>query len=144
SVTDPTPGSLAARSFTIVLTSLPSMYDDAGVSRKPQVGDRLSPFTDRANIIAKSVEAYFDSLGPGELVASDSVRYARAARQPKPAVQYPTRAGQGMMRYILSGLGGTAADAELTSISRNDPDLPTNMIDDPNMVTFGPTNVYPL
>jgi len=144
SVTDPTPGSSIARTFVVVLSSLPGLLDENFVARLPLVGDKISPFTDRADIIANSVEAYFDTLGPGEAVLTTSVQYARAARRPIPAVSYPFRAGQGILRYLLSGLGGTAADAELTSISRNEPDIPTNIVDGPNMITFGATNIFPL
>jgi len=126
------------------LSSLPGLLDENFVARLPLVGDKISPFTDRADIIANSVEAYFDTLGPGEAVLTTSVQYARAARRPIPAVSYPFRAGQGILRYLLSGLGGTAADAELTSISRNEPDIPTNIVDGPNMITFGATNIFPL
>lgn len=144
SVTDPSPGSSSARTFVVVLASLPDLLDSSYVARLPLVGDKISPYTDRADIIAKSIESYFDSLGPGEVIPTSSVQYARAARRPLPAVQYPFRAGQGVLRYLLSGLGGTAADAELTSISRNEPDVPTNIVDGPNMVTFGATNIFPL
>ena len=41
-------------------------------------------------------------------------------------------------------LGGTAtAAAELSLISRNDPDLPASIPDGPNMVTFGHANIFP-
>jgi len=144
SVTDPTPGASTPRTFVVVLTSLPDLLDANFVTRLPLVGDKLSPYTDRADIIAESSEAYFDTLGPGEMVLSNDVRYSRTARRPIPAVQYPYRAGQGILRYLLSGLGGTAADAQLTSISRNEPDVPTNIVDGPNMITFGATNIFPL
>jgi len=147
SITDPTPGGPGGRDFTIVLNTEPVMYDDAIVPRVTpviQVGDRLSPYTDRLTIIAEAIETYFDSLGPGEVIASDDVRFARAARQPRPSVQYPIRAGQAILSVLIDALGGTAADAELTSISRNEPDLPTNVVDGPNLVTFGHTNVFPL
>lgn len=147
SVVDSVPGGPGGRTFTITLNSEPVMYDSAGNLRTTpviDVGDRLSPYTDRAPILAESMEAYFDSLGPGEVVDSDDVRFARGARQPRPSVEAPIRAGQGLLSYVIQGLGGTAADAELVSISRNEPDLPTNVVDGPNMVTFGHTNVFPL
>jgi hypothetical protein len=144
SVTDPNPGSFVARTFVVVLNSVPVLYDETKTARIPLIGDRISPFTDRLNTIAKSVEAYFDSLGPGEVVASTDMRFARAARSPTPSVQYPIRAGQGVLRYLLSALGGVAADAELTSISVNEPSLPTNVTDGPNMITFGAMSVFPL
>lgn len=141
------PGGPGVRSFTITLNTEPVMYDPAGVVRTTpviEVGDRLSPFTDRLALIAESTEGYFDSLGPGEVVSSTDVRAARAARQPRPANKFPIRAGQALISAILDALGGTASDAELSFISRNDPDLPTSIIDGPNLVTFGDINIFPL
>ena len=145
SITDA--GGPGVRTFTIVLNSEPLMYDDAGAQRVTPViavGDRLSPYTDRATIVAETMEAYFDSLGPGEVVSPSDLRAVRAARQPRPADKYPIRAGQALISYLIDALGGTAADAELTFISRNDPDLPTNITDGPNIVTFGDANIFPL
>lgn len=147
SITDSNPGSTVPRLFTIVLNAEPVMYDAAINPRATpvvHVSDRLSPFTDRKDILAEAIEAYFDSLGPGEAVLSTDPRFARAARQPRPSQEAPIRAGQAILSYVISALGGTAADAELTYISRNEPDVPTNITDGPNMVTFGHINVFPL
>lgn len=145
SITDA--GGPGVRDFTIVLNSEPLMYDANGVPRVTpviQVGDRLSPYTDRAVIIAEAMEGYFDSLGPGEVVGPVDQRSVRAARQPRPSDKFPIRAGQALIGDLLDALGGTAADGELTFISRNDPDLPTNITDGPNLVTFGHANIFPL
>lgn len=147
SVTDPTPGGTAARTFVIVLNAEPLMFDAAGAPRITPVielGDRLSPFTDRAEIIAESMEGYFDSLGPGQVVSPSDSRAVRAARQPSFADSFSIRAGQALVGDVLDALGGTASDIELTVISRNEPDLPTNLTDGPNMITFGDANVFPL
>jgi hypothetical protein len=144
SVTDPQPGTSIARSFIVVLATAPVLYDGGGGERLPMEGDRISPFTDRAGIMAEAIEAYFDSLGPGEMIDPESASFVRSARRPLANVRWPQRAGQGILRYLLSGLGGTAADAELTQITRNEPDLPTNVTDGPNMVIFGAINVFPL
>ena len=140
-------GDPGVRDFTITLLTEPLMYDSAGVPRTTPViavGDRISPYTDRFTLVAESMEGYFDSLGPGEVVSTTDVRAARAARQPRPATKYPIRAGQSLISAITDSLGGTAADAELSFISRNDPDLPSNIIDGPNMVTYGDCNIFPL
>ena len=141
------PGGPGLRDFTITLNTEPVMYDDTQVARTTpviQTGNRISPFTDRLAIVADAMEGYFDSLGPGEVVSTTDVRAARAARQPRPSDKFPIRAGQALVGDILDALGGTAADAELTLITRNDPDLPTNIIDGPNLVTFGDCNIFPL
>ena len=129
---------------TIVLNTPPQLFDADGLSRDIVVGDRISPFTDRLDVVAEATETYFDSLGPGEVVADSDLRFARAARQPRPSNQSPIRAGQAILSVLLDALAGSAVDAELTRISRNDPDLPTNIVDGPNIVTFGDLNIYPL
>ena len=147
SVTDPSPGTSIVRTFTIVLSAEPLMYDAAGAVRVTpviEVGDRLSPFPDRVGIIADAMEGYFDSLGPGQVVSASDSRSVRAARQPKPSDKFPIRAGQALIGVVLDALGGTAADGQLTVISRNEPDLPTNMTDGSNMITFGDANIFPL
>lgn len=121
---------------TVTLTSAPT-------TRALAVGDRISPYTDRLTVIAHSLESYFDGLGPGEVIASTDPRFARAVRFPPATDAYPYRAGQALISVLIDTLGGTANDAELEEISRNDPDLPTEIIDGPKQVTLGAVNVYP-
>ena len=45
---------------------------------------------------------------------------------------------------MTSALGSSTSDAELTLITRNEPDVPTNIVDGPFMITFGVTNLFPL
>ncbi len=127
----------ATNVFDVVLASAPTGHTLA-------LGDRISPYTDQFTAIAEAVESYFDTLGPGEVVQSADPRFARAARQPAPADDFPIRAGQAVIGTIQDALGGVSADSELTEISRNEPDLPTNIVDGPFYVTFGNTNVFPL
>lgn len=108
-------------------------------------GQRLSPYTDRLTIIAESIEAYFDELGPGEVVDLDTdVLADRAARYPGPSSYYPYRAGHVVLARLIESLGGSTSDAELTSISRNEPDLPGDVVDGPNIVTLGKLSVFAL
>lgn len=110
-----------------------------------QVGDVISAGNQRAQLIAESFEAYFDEIGPSELVASDDVRYVRARRFPRSDLEYPTRAGQGVIARLDDNLGGALADGELEYISQNDPTLPTEfeIIAGPNMLTLGHVGIYP-
>ena len=126
----------------INLTQGPSftLVDDTD----PDGGTRVSPYTDRLVVIAEAIEQYFDSLGPGELVATTDPRFARAARNPRPEVNYPARAGQGIIAILIDSLGNVAKDAELTFIAQNDPTLPVNLLTGPNIVGVGHVNVYPL
>jgi hypothetical protein len=124
---------------TIVLNSSPA--PDLTIA----TGDRLSPYTDRLTVVAEALEDYFDSLGPGEVVnLTTDTRAARAFRYPTPAQESPSRAGQSMLAVIIEALGGLVPDAELTFISRNEPDLPGDISDGPNIVTLGDVNIHPL
>lgn len=116
----------------------------AAPSKTVIVGDRVSPFTDRLTVIAEALELFFDSLGPGEILPKNDPRFSRAARQPRPNVKFPFRAGQGIISVLVDALGGVAPDAELSVISRTDPDLPANVSDGPNKVTLGKVTIYPL
>lgn len=121
----------------IILNQAPTMTIAAG--------DHLSPYTDRLIVIAESLEDYFDTLGPGEVIDLDTDhRAARALRFPTPAQQSPSRAGSALLVPLLEVLGGLATSAELTVISRNDPDLPNDIVDGPNIVTLGDVNIHPL
>lgn len=122
---------------TIVLNQAPTMTI--------ATGDSLSPYTDRLVVIAEALEDYFDGLGPGEVVDLDTdARATRALRYPRPSQQSPIRAGQALLAPLLEALGGLAPDAELTYISRNEPDLPGDISDGPNIVTLGDVNIHPL
>jgi uncharacterized phage protein gp47/JayE len=124
--------------FTVELNAAPS-YEDLSV------GQRISPYTDRLEIIAQTAESYFDELGPGEVVDETSdLRGQRARRFPPPSEQYPSRAGSAILSRMVDVLGGAATDTELSYISRNEPDLPNQIIDGPNQVVLGHLSVFPL
>ena len=107
------------------------------------LGDWISPAMARHAIVAESAEAYFDSLGPGELVDLDAdVLAVRAFRRPSPNEERPSRAGQQITTFLREGLGGTASEALLASISETTPDLPSDPIDGPSMITLGKFSVY--
>jgi len=109
------------------------------------VDDRISPYTDQNLLIAETVADYFDELGPGEVVDLDTDhRAVRAFRFPTPSVKYPSRAGQVVVTRLIDALGGISTDATLERISRNSPDLPTDITDGPNIVTLGELNIFSL
>lgn len=109
------------------------------------VGDWISPATLQMTALAEAVEAYFDSLGPGEVVnLSSDVLAARAFRRPIPSEEYPARAGQSLITFIAEALGAVAADATLASNTVSTPSLPADPIDGPRRITLGKFAAYEL
>jgi hypothetical protein len=96
-------------------------------------------------VLADAVSAYFDSLGPGEVVplATDE-RGARAYRNPIPSEEAPARAGQGIITIIGEALGSALADATLASISVSNTTVPSDPILGPSLIVAGKFAVYPL
>lgn len=109
------------------------------------VGDYVSPDTARRDLIAETLEAYFDALGPGELVdlATDT-RAHRAFRFPEPAEVFPQRAGTFLLAQLEDALGAALPDATLESISTSLPAVAADPVDPPNLLVAGKVGVYPL
>lgn len=114
-------------------------------TRALQVGDWISPEMARRDTLASAVSAYFDGLGPGEVIdLENDERGARAYRHPVGSEEYPTRAGQSAISVIGEALGAPVSDAQLASVSVSAPSLPTDPIDGPNLIVAGNFAVYPL
>jgi hypothetical protein len=144
SVTDSAPGLTTPRDFTIQLNSQPTLYDADGRERATpavHVGDAISPATDRAEAIATTVENYFDTLGPGQLMPSYDRRYLRAQRQPDQS--FPSKLStSGLLEYVGAVLG-LGVDVQIASVSRTEPDLAANAVDGPCMLVLGNVTVVP-
>ena len=108
------------------------------------LGDWISPDAGRRATMAAGISAYFDSLGPGEVLATSDERYPRAFRNPVPSEEFPARAGQGLASYVGEALGATVADAQLASISVSTPSLPADPINGPSLLVVGKAAVYSL
>lgn len=109
------------------------------------VGSFISPDTALRDTIAEGVEEYFDSLGPGEVVTLDTdSRGATAFRRPRPAEEYPQRAGQAMVTFVSDAIQAAAADIQLDVISVATPAVPTDPADGPELLVIGGLNVLPL
>lgn len=109
------------------------------------VGDWISPSMVRRDVLAEAVEAYFDSLGPGEVLdLTTSTLAVRAFRRPVPGEEHPSRAGQSVVTFIADALGASAADATLASITVTTPSLPSDPVLGPRRVTLGKFAVYEL
>lgn len=123
--------------YDIVLSSAPT--------KTLAVGDYISPYTQRLTILAETIEAYFDTLGPGELIdLTTDVRAHRAFRWPEPNEELPQRAGAGILAKLQGALGPALADSVLDSMSVSTPSLPTAVVDGPNLIVCGRVGIYPL
>lgn len=123
--------------YTVTLSSAPA--------KTLVVGDYVSPDTARRDLIAETLESYFDSLGPGELVdlATDP-RAHRAFRHPEPSETFPQRAGTFLLSWLGDALGAALADATLESISTSTPAVAADPVDPPNLLVAGRVGIYPL
>jgi len=123
--------------YRVLLTAAPTLT--------LATGQWVSPDMARRDSLAEAVVAYFDSLGPGEVVnLTTDVRGARAFRNPVPSEEYPSRAGQSLINFIGEGLGASLADSSLASITLQTPALPADPIDGPRMIVAGQFAVYDL
>ncbi len=126
--------------YNVVLTQAPA--------KTLAVGDVISPFTSRNTLLSATLVAYFDSLGPGELIdvssSSTDARKARAFRFPKPSEEYPQRAGTNVITFLQDALGTSLADALLEANSVGLPPLPSDPINGPKMIVPGKIGVYAL
>lgn len=109
------------------------------------VGQFVGPATARHPAISEAVVAYFDSLGPGEVIdlAAD-VRSSRAFRRPKPSEESPSRSGQAILTVISEALGAPLADSSLAKNTVTTPTLPANVTDGPRLLAPFSVGVYHL
>lgn len=129
---------LGGGSYRVQLSAPPTGHTIA-------VGDWISPDMGRRATLASAVTAYFDSLGPGEVVnLTTDDRAGRAYRNPQPSEVYPSRAGQGIVTTIVGLLGSTVSDASLASIGSSVPAVPGDPINGPALIVAGKFAVYPL
>ncbi len=108
-------------------------------------GTIVSPDTARRDLLALSIEAYLDTLGPGELVdlATDT-RAHRAFRFPEPSEVFPQRCGSAAISFLQDAFGATLADGQVESVSLATPAIPADPISGPNLIVAGKCGVYAL
>lgn len=130
--------------YNVVLSSAPT---DITLS----AGQWVSPGTAQSDVIAETIEAYADSLGPGEVIPVGDSRRHRAARFPPPAEEYPFRFGTGgVQAFLLDALGGSLSESVVESVSVSTPPLPVdgNAAPDPaqgpGLIVLGNVAVYDL
>jgi hypothetical protein len=104
----------------------------------------ISPDTERRESIATAISAYFDNLGPGELIdLSTDLRAHRAYRFPQTSEQAPIRAGSGIESWLRDVLVASLADFTLASISQTLPTLPADPVQEPGLLVAGRMGIYP-
>lgn len=131
SVTEVTPSSR----YDVVLSSAPTAPLVAGAA--------VSPYSARMDSIAKGIEAYFDQLGPGEVVdLSNDVRAARAFRRPTPDVEYPQRLDSNIVEYIREALGGSLGASSIAYPSVLPSPPVASISDGPFFLVAGDVGVY--
>lgn len=109
------------------------------------VGMHVSPFTERRAAIQQAITAYFDSLGPGELVdLATDFRGTRAFRHPIPSEERPQRVGHPLVITIADALGAALSDASVISLSPETPTVPSDPVTGPRMLVAGEFGVYSL
>lgn len=122
--------------FNCVLTAPPNMLLAPGIA--------VSPASRRADAIARAVELYFDSLGPGELVSDE--RIARAARFPSPGLDAPySFAASEAGAWIKESLGPAVGPLGISSLTAATvtPAIPTDTAAGPYKLTLGRLGIYP-
>jgi hypothetical protein len=128
---------IGAGAYEVVLAQAPA--------KTLAVGDWFSPDMARRDVLAAGLVAYFDSLGPGEVIdLENDERSVRAYRNPVTSEEYPSRAGQSALTYLADALGSPLSDATLASISLSNPSMPDDPIDGPNLIVAGKFAVYHL
>lgn len=109
------------------------------------MGDWISPDMSRRAELTVGVNAYFDSLGPGEVIdlATDE-RSVRCFRNPVTSEAFPSRAGQSVLTFLGEALGAPVSDSTLASITLSTPSLPADPVDGPKLLVAGNFGVYAL
>ena len=129
---------LGAGVYRVQLASAPDGHTLA-------LGDWVSPDMARRADLAAAVTAYFDSLGPGEVVPALDERYSRAYRNPVPNEEKPQRAGQSIVSTITEALGAPVGDAQLAApMTVTTPSVPADPVSGPNLIVAGKFAAYHL
>ncbi len=108
-----------------------------------QASDWISPDTERRVVIARAIEGYFDSLGPGEVVdLATDMRAHRALRFPLPAEERPTDAGSAVSVYLQEALGAALSGA-VYEFGSTAPSVPSDPTVGPSLMVARRIGLYP-
>jgi uncharacterized phage protein gp47/JayE len=123
--------------FDVVLSAAPTTTVAAG--------RHISPDTALRATISSTVEAYFDALGPGEVIdLTADTRANRAFRWPQPSDEYPQRVGSTLLSYLQDALGSSLLDSTMGAIVTQLPSVPVNVTTGPGLMMPQDLGLYPL
>ena len=115
------------------------------------VGDHISPLVSSAHrqAIEESIVAYFDTLGPGEIIDLDTdPRADRAFRFPEPSEEWPQECGAGILATLIDDLSPAVSGGELlevdVALARAVPATPTSPFLGPYMIVPKYVGIYPV
>jgi hypothetical protein len=98
----------------------------------------------RHSTLSQAIEAYFDSVGPGEVVnLSGDVRSDRAARFPSQQEEATAGVGTTIVSFLEDAFGASLMNA-MPEFSVLTPALPTTPIAGPHKLTLGRLRVFPI
>jgi uncharacterized phage protein gp47/JayE len=106
-------------------------------------GQIVSPDNGRREVVAEAIEAFFDDLGPGEVVdLSTDDRAHRAFRFPEPFETASQRVGSGVLTYLRDVLQASVANEGLESVSSMTPTVPSEPGLGPALMVAGKVGIY--
>jgi Baseplate J-like protein len=97
--------------YQLILTNPPSLTLVAGMVVSPEAGCRTE--------IANGAMAYFDSLGPGDIVIDTDLRSGRSARWPAPDTRWPTTPDSTMVSTSATRPWGSCSTAPRSRSARS-------------------------
>lgn len=136
---------LLVQSVTLVAGLVYRVLLNAAPTATLAVGSYVSPLNAQIDVIGETIEQYFDTLGPGEVVAFESSLVGtRAARFPEPTEEYPQRAGTTLETMLDDALGSALGDRDLPYVSASLPTVPADPASGPALLVAGRAAVYAL
>jgi hypothetical protein len=106
------------------------------------VGDYVSPAMDNAVGYGKTWISAMKALGPSEMT-STAAKLPRAAREPKPDVEYPQSVSLLMIKRLIDA-HPEITDGDFAYRSKTSPTVPASVDDPPNVLTPNHFGIYPL
>lgn len=136
---------LVVQAVTLISGLIYRVQLSAAPSTTLALGSYISPENAQLDVIGETTEAYFDTLGPGEVVdLEQSVVGARAQRFPSHAEEFPQRAGSAFETMLDDALGSALSARDMPYVSVLVPPVPTSPATGPGLLVAGRAAVYAL